>query len=502
MIGAKKFVGALTLLALIFLACASMAPQLPAITLNPGTTFQTMLGWEATAQAGQVVFKRTFPKYKDALLDATVNDLGINRIRLEIQSGSENPVDYFTKFYNDQASFGQWSAHWYDIINDNDDPFVINPAGFQFAAIDQTIDSVIVPIKQRVEARGEKFYLNLTYVDFGPSDFEHRNSAEEYAEFMLATFLHLREKYGWTPDAIEVVLEADNAKWSGTLLGQAIVATGDRLKAKGFRPAFVTPSCTNMSNAITFFDQLVQVPRVTEYIKELSYHRYGGVSDANLQAIGSRATQYGISTAHLELIGASYFDLHNDLSLARNSSWAQFTIAFPTSVSSDDGGKYYMIDDSNPDQPVVQIANRTKFLRQYFKYVRRGAVRIEATSDNTAFHPLAFVNADCKQTVIVKADFAGKFLVQGLPAGVYGLKYTTDAQYDVDSPDVTISAGQQLQATIPAPGVITIYAKSGDCSPLVNASAANYRTDELAIESIVAVFGKDLANSTIAAAAT
>jgi uncharacterized protein (TIGR03437 family) len=257
-----------------------------------------------------------------------------------------------------------------------------------------------------------------------------------------------------------------------------------------------------MANAITFFDQLAQVPRVTEYIKELSYHRYGGVSDANLQAIGSRATQYGIRTAHLELIGANYFDLHNDLSLARNSSWAQFTIAFPTSVSSDDGGKYYMIDDKNPDQPVVQIGNRTKFLRQYFKYVRRGAVRIGAESDNTAFHPLAFVNADCKQTVIVKADFAGKFLVQGLPAGVYGLKYTTDAQYDVDSPDVTISAGQQLQATIPAPGVITIYAKSGDCSPLVNASAANYRHDELAIESVVAVFGKDLANSTIAAAAT
>src|SRR5262245_23561428 len=435
MIGAKKFVGALAVPALIFLACASMAPQLPVITLNPGTTYQTMLGWEATAQAGQVDFREMFPKYKDALFDAAVNDLGINRLRLEIQNGSENPVDYFTGWYNGQISRSEWRAHWYEIINDNNNPFEINPAGFQFASIDQTIDTVVMPIKQRVEARGEKLYINLNYVDFGPSAFEHKDYPEEYAEFMLATFLHLRDKYGWTPDAIEIVLEADNAGWSGTQLGQAIVATGDRLKANGFRPAFVAPSTTNMARAITFFDQLVQVPRATEYVKELSYHRYGGVSDGNLQAIGSRATQYGVRTAHLELIGANYYDLHNDLSLARDSSWAQFTLAWVSSQGSDDGGKYYVVDDRDPNRPVVQIASRTKFLRQYFKYIRRGAVRIEATSDNTAFHPLAFVNTDCKQTVIVKADFAGKFLVQGLPAGSYGLKYTTDAQYDVDSPD-------------------------------------------------------------------
>src|SRR4030095_4081640 len=136
MIRAERFVVALIISALIFLACASMVSQQAVVTLNPGVTFQTMLGWEATAQAGQVVFKQIFPKYKDALYDATVNDLGINRIRLEIQNGTQNPVDYFTNFYNDQISRDEWRAHWYEIINDNDDPFVINPAGFQFAWVD------------------------------------------------------------------------------------------------------------------------------------------------------------------------------------------------------------------------------------------------------------------------------------------------------------------------------------------------------------------------------
>ena len=37
-----------------------------------------------------------------------------------------------------------------------------------------------------------------------------------------------------------------------------------------------------------------------------------------------------------------------------------------------------------------------KILRQYFKYVRPGAERIEATSQNGSFAPVAFINADGK----------------------------------------------------------------------------------------------------------
>lgn len=456
-----------------------------------------MLGWEATAQAGQVAFKDLFPRYKDALFDTVVNDLGINRIRLEIQSGIENPVDYFTPYYNDPNLNGAWRAHRYEIINDNNDPLVINPDGFHFAPVDQTIDTVVLALKQRVEARGEKLYINLNYVDFGSSAYEHKDHPEEYAEFMLATFLHLRDKYGWTPDAIEISLEADNAQWSGTQLGQAIVATGDRLKANGFNPAFVAPSATNMGNAIKLFDELIQVPRVSEYISEMSYHRYIGVSDENLQAIGKRALQYGIQAAHLELIGANFQDLHKDLTLGRNSSWAQYTIAWLSGHGTDDGGKYYIVDERDPNRLPVQAGSRTGYLRQYFKYVRRGAVRIEAKSNNPTFEPLAFVNADCRQTVIVKAAADGNFQIQGLPAGSYGVKYTTDAQSGVDNPDVTITAGQPLVAAIPAAGVITIYAKSVSCAPLANVSAASYRYEELAVESIAAVFGKDLAGQAV-----
>ncbi len=56
----------------------------------------------------------------------------------------------------------------------------------------------------------------------------------EYAEFMLAVFQHLRDKYGIVPDAIEMILEPDNGtSWTPSALGQAMVAAADRLGAGG-----------------------------------------------------------------------------------------------------------------------------------------------------------------------------------------------------------------------------------------------------------------------------
>ena len=43
------------------------------------------------------------------------------------------------------------------------------------------------------------------------------------------------------------------------------------------------------------------------------------------------------------------------------------------------------------------------------------------------------------RSVVVKATAGSAFSIDGLPAGSYGIKYTTVSQYDVDLPDVTLS---------------------------------------------------------------
>jgi hypothetical protein len=109
--------------------------------------------------------------------------------------------------------------------------------------------------------------------------------------------------------------------------------------------------------------------------------------------------------------------------------------------------------------------SRTEFLRQYFKFIRSGAVRIQATSDNGSFQPLAFINKNGSYVVVVDANQGGDMSIKGLEPGTYGIKYTTGTQYDVNLSDVTVGAGQSLSASIPAAGVITIYAKSPSTSP-------------------------------------
>ena len=106
------------------------------------------------------------------------------------------------------------------------------------------------------------------------------------------------------------------------------------------------------------------------------------------------------------------------------------------------------------------MASRTKFLRQYFKYIRRGAVRIGAASTNASFDPVAFINAGGQYVVVVKAAAGGSFSIAGLPAGTYGIKYTTSKNYNMDEPDVEVNSGAAASASIPDAGVATIYLKA------------------------------------------
>lgn len=455
--------------------------QQATVTVDPSVSYQTMVGWEAVAQVGQIIeadsvtnrsnINAAFPNYKNQLFDSAVNDLGLNRLRLELRSGLENTVDYSERYTNGQINFNDWKVRRYEIINDNNDPQVINPNGFKFFELDFNVENVVIPIRQRLAARGEKLYLNLTYVDFGPSAFEHKNAPEEYAEFVLAAFLHLRDKYGFTPDALEMILEPDtNADWNASQIGNCMVAAGKRLRANGFYPDIVAPSCTSMFNSLNMFDQFIQIPGVTNYLAEISYHRYGGATDTALQGFASRGAQYKIDTSHLELIGANQNDLYSDLTIANVSSWQQFALAYPLG-GNDDGSVYYDINDSNPNNPSIVMESRTKLLRQYFKFIRNGALRIKATSNSGTFGPAVFVNTDGKFVAVVKAFAGGSITLEGLPAGTYGINYSTPSQYNVDATDATINTGQALNTSIPRDGVITIYGKSTPAVVSVDASS-------------------------------
>ena len=254
------------------------------ITITPTTTYQTIIGWEATGQAAEDYMLSTdWDIIKPILMDKAVNELGINRIRMEAHSMQENPYDYYADFLvsGDENDFINNIS---ENINDNADPNVINPSGFQWTFTNRVVNEIILPMRTLLEERGERLYVNVCMVDFSggraSADFLFGEHPDEYAEFMLALFQHMDYTFGFVPDAIEIILEPDfMSEWSGTAIGNTIVATGDRLSANGYYPDFIAPSNTNIGTAITYFDDAIAVSGVSNYITDFSYHRYSGESD-------------------------------------------------------------------------------------------------------------------------------------------------------------------------------------------------------------------------------
>ena len=445
----------------ICLTAVACAEPVGSILLDPNVTYQTICGWEVVAQAGQED-SAAFDRYKDQLFDLAVNEVGINRVRLEVHAGCENTLDHWKRFQEGQISYEAWSGIRYATINDNDDPNQISAAGFQFSALDDTIEKVVLPLRRRVAANGESLYVNLLYVAFTRQTDAGRpyihDEPEEYAEFILAVVLHMKRKYGFTPDALEVLLEPDNVpQWNGTTLGHAIVATGNRLAANGLTPHVIAPSNTKMKNAIAYFDEMVKVPGALRHVKEFSYHRYRGFTDGDLRAIADRAIEHGLDTSMLEWWHGSngYKTLHKDIKLGRNSAWQQGVVGAPAKWN--DKTALYTIDDTDPDHPIVKMNDITKFTLHYFRHVRAGARRIQATSDHRACDPIAFVNVDGRRVVIVKARRSAGLIINGLPPGRYGVAYTTPGEVDRKLAEQTVGPGEPLRARIPSDGVLAAF---------------------------------------------
>src|SRR3989338_3105382 len=469
------------------------------IILNSQTTYQTMIGWEAAADAALNNTNGVDPvKYKDQLFDLVVNDIGINQIQLGLFASAENSVDYWSQYYNSpkaQSDYDTWRANRHTTVNDDNNPNNINWSGFQFSRLDYEMDNIIVPLRQLLIAKGEQLHFNLRYVAYTQQStgvpigqkYDH-DDPQEYAEFMLAVFLHLKNKYGFTPDALTIINEPDNSatrEWyqagaRGTLIGQAIVATGNKLNQNGFSPRILAPETISIANASSadYFDKMINIPGVTQYLSEITYNRYvnSGNPDADLQALVNKAAQYGLDTGMHEYwaSGNSYKTLHKDIKMGKNSSWQQGTLGGLKSWASPLYGTtpLYTIDDTDPNNPTLAISPMTKFTRQYYKFIRKGAIRIDAASNNTNFDPVAFVNTNGKYAVVVDANTGGTFYIKNLPAGNYGIKYTTLNQYDIDLTDQDISSGQALTANIPAAGVITIYGKTVQSAPAVTTNSA------------------------------
>jgi len=433
-------------------------------TITVGSTsLQTWRGFEAVVQAGQELNastdayeypSSTFPNYEDALRSAMRNDVGINRLRLEVYLSDETTDAY--------TSDGHRTA-----INDNADPDVINVSGFGTQRIDRQMVDVVIPYRDYLAAQGETLFINLCLVDFRNAGFQAEDTPAEYAEFVFFWVDYISDTYGITVDSIEAILEPDtgqnSGEWTPAKIANAVVAARSRLEANGYAGIpWVLPSNTDGTTVEADYATMKSTQATIATIAdEISYHRYTSPNNTQLASLRDDAEADGNCIAMLEWIGASISTLWDDIETGRGCAWEQFATAYPWSGQSDDGSQYFIVNRSTW---AVTLGTRTQYLQAFSKYVRIGCVFKSVTNSNSNFRGLPCTNTNGAVVVPVRALTNGTVNVTGLPNGTYARCVTigngTSAPSSFNSCDsnvVVTSPSDNVALTFSGAGVGTVY---------------------------------------------
>ena len=451
-------------LACVLALFAPTAHAADAVVVNTGVTYQTMAGWEVHARAWEQDkvnnnFDPTARTYAPVVAAKLVNELGINRLQLPVRSGWMNNVDYWTRFVNRQISYTELGSHWYEKQSG---------APFQYAEFDYNVETWLLPMKQLLEAKGERLYVSLIGVDFNsssPGNFEFALNAAAYANFIKAYATRLKTKYGVTLDAFEITCEPENTRyWRGKEIGKAAVALDGMFKGAGFANVkLIAPSVTFAYNALPYMNEVSTIPGAIQALDTIAYHRY---NPGDYAAISAYAKANGLQTAMSEWFNATIDTIFDDLTIANATFWQKWAIAGRKGVGSNPQAFHYTADFANPSNPTFTFAPNSAPMQLFFKYVRLGAVRVAATS--ATMRTVAFVNTTGHQVVVSKRN-AGSgtapVTFSGLRAGTYGVRAIgAGASNAVDLPDVTVGASGSVTVTLPE-GYSTLYGKGTTTTP-------------------------------------
>jgi hypothetical protein len=449
---------------IIMFVAAAGSHAVVTLTVDSTKRYQTWEGWEATVE----VYHHDAPTLGDRhpvpqailnrLLDDAVNNLGLTALRLEamIMLSRNRPG--------------------LEPINDNDDPFLLDPDKFRWHWFDPYVRSIVLPMKRKVEARGEKFTLNLHAIAWNAWHWDEPTSdpGQEYAEFMMACLDRLKNKFGITPDYLTVYNEPDNSNATETkdevIRGMKKLAT--RMKAAGYTTKLRFPEVSFLKNAISWFDRLAATePNLLSQVGQFTFHGYGGFNRATLNAIRSRAQTHDITTAQTEwwFTGNHPPDIYTCMTEADVMLYQPYALGIWPNNNPSRG--LYGITYSGG---IFPFHNYTGYVRgpdwydiyHYSAFIRPGDVRIEITSSDSVVKPVAFEKPNGKVVVVAinSSSAEREVQVQGLPAGVYGIVFTTPKRKGVESQPVTVEAGELLLFQMPAQAIVTLYPKETETS--------------------------------------
>ncbi|MGH8067997.1 MAG: glycoside hydrolase family 30 beta sandwich domain-containing protein [Candidatus Entotheonellia bacterium] len=456
------------------------------LSLQPTQKFQTFHAWRGLvtgpyfpkSSVSPPVSQHLAPTLLNQVLDDLTKDLGFTGFRIEIHS--DRGIEQ---------------------VNDNSDPFTINWAGFDFTKpysvggasyFDPvaTMQEVVLPVKQRVEAQGLTFssYISLVYTATQGEVPPHWRIPNEYAELVEAYLTHLQTRYNFQPTFWALYNEPDLNGFSVSELSSLIAATGPRIQQKGFSTKIQYPETERPDTAVSWVDAIAGNAAVTPYLGMISYHSYDYNSQAapssfsSRNTLRSRANQLGIFTGSTEICCKYSFSWNGNykhgLELARdiyfNLSEADAAVWEPLALIGSCETKGCSAEPYGVGAPILLENDLSKSiklahyycLRQFSHFIRPGYRRIGltcsgcvSTSAGQSVKGLAFQSPSGEYVAVVINDQTSSRTVElaSFPAGVYTIT-GVDPQNTVTHsyPSQTISAGQRISFVLPAQAIVTV----------------------------------------------
>jgi O-glycosyl hydrolase len=404
------------------------------VTINPNIRHQTIQGWGATHSLTRDLNFMS-QETVDQMIDESVNDLGLTFLRV---------------------GFGLLVEPY----NDNADPNSINWSAFyDGGSIDRDVVRGLGRFASQVRANGETpVFLFAKDWEFGAP--EWMNEAE-FSEHMTANMLYFKNQHGIDINFTAIDNEPEYFDpYTPERQRPIIKALGPMLQANGLATKIALNEGLNANSTWSYITALQSDAAVWPHIGLLNWHLYG-TNDPFRSQIRDFGRSRGIPTAMTEFAGAQIRDLMDDLTLGGVSYWTRYFTADRGAGGVTGGSNYF----AAPFDGTSFLKNHTYFqFRQFMRYVRPGAVRIEAASSTPAIRAFAFERAGSRVAVLVNTSgFPVEVTVQGLTGGRYGVSQTVGRNFaELGVQDI----GGSITVTVAGSGILTIYPVSGNQSPV------------------------------------
>lgn len=410
----------------VLAACSKSTPETTnrvVVTIDESITYQRMQGFGGFG--AQKVWWAEEPFYSDEFVDLLINDLGLTILRDNL------PIAFEPENDNDDYLSIDWSGYNYSEQYPGVDSHLGQHLPYLKAMHEAGLEKLIVSIwsppvwMKHNNHRGngsDTVERRTSAPTYSSSPNEHTNQLredlyEEFAEYCVAYIRLLKQETGIDLYAMSLQNEPRfsqfyaSAVHSPESLRDLIKVVGARFEQEGIETKIFAPEdVQNLDAVLLYLRAIFEDPLATKYMDIVAIHNYRGdgvqpsdsspknwTETANLASMHSKEVWMTETSGYDPQSFDSAMDLaksiYNALRYGQVSAWV-----------------YWQMSGKN----LIDAAGQKTYLyfisQQFYRHIKTGSLRIEASSSETDLLTLAFIEPQTKSQTLVLINIGAQAL--------------------------------------------------------------------------------------------